>query len=304
MAPKTLPPPRPGTLPPSIERPRPGHGFGQTTFVPDFSTFGCWSTLQLLLEILFSGRQMEQLWRPGSPYPGNLSLAMATLFPGTGPVNQSQTAPELYMVARSQLCWVFQVQPGSTLPGNPDAWSPFMLYLTLPLATFQQAMATAQQTGHFVVRHSDVQGTLEGCLNLSLSLRSAYLFFTFHLSIMQQQYVTYTFPADAEIATVGFRPTQQWLALYFGSGRAKMWNRRYVDFLIKLETLELAMDPTWPTFICIRHFQGPYQLVSDLNRYFNDPACRHFMLMHLPLLPEVYRLSFDQPEGWVPLVGL
>ena len=31
-------------------------------------------------------------------------------------------------------------------------------------------------------------------------------------------------------------------------------------------------------------------------------ADRQFGLMHLPLLPEVYRLSYDQPEGWVPLM--
>ena len=130
MAPKTVPL-RPA--PPSVERPRPGYGFGQATFVPDFTTFGFWSTLQLMLERLFSGRQTEQLWRPGSPFPGNVPVAMATLFPGTRPVNQSGTPPELYMVARSRLFWMFQIQPGSTLPGNPEAWAPFMLYLTLPL---------------------------------------------------------------------------------------------------------------------------------------------------------------------------
>ena len=50
MAPKTVPL-RPA--PPSVERPRPGYGFGQATFVPDFTTFGFWSTLQLMLELLF-----------------------------------------------------------------------------------------------------------------------------------------------------------------------------------------------------------------------------------------------------------
>ena len=77
---------------------------------------------------------------------------------------------------------------------------------------------------------------------------------------MQMQNVTYTFPAGAEICTFGFRVTRQWLVLNFGTGRARMWNRRYVGFL------EIPMDPSWPTFLCIRHFQGPYQLVADLNR--------------------------------------
>ncbi|CAE7569774.1 unnamed protein product [Symbiodinium sp. CCMP2456] len=155
----------------------------------------------------------------------------------------------------------------------------------------------------YTVRHDDVAGTLDGCLNLSLSPRSAYLFYTFQLSIMQQKGVLYHFAADAEICTLGFRPTQQWRALYFGSGRARMWNRRYVDFLIRTATLEVLMDPSWQTFLLIRHFQLPYQLVSDLNRYFADPQCRHFRLMHLPVLPLVYELSYDQPEGWVPLSG-
>ena len=146
-------------------------------------------------------------------------------------------------------------------------------------------------------------GTLDRCLNVSPSPRSAYLFFTFQLSMMQMQNVEYTFPADTEICTFGFRVTQQWLALNFGTGRARMWNRRYVEFLIKMETLEIPMDPSWPTLLCIRHFQGPYQLVADLNRYFDDPSCRHFRLMHLPLRPQVYQLSYDQPEGWAPLLG-
>ena len=34
-----------------------------------------------------------------------------------------------------------------------------MVYLTLPFATVQQALAAAQQTGQFVIRHSDIQGT-------------------------------------------------------------------------------------------------------------------------------------------------
>ena len=279
MAPKTL---QLRPTPPSIDQPRPGHGFGQATFAPDFTTFGFWSTLQLMLELLFSGRQPEQLWRPGSPFPGNIPAAMATLFPGTGPVNQSWTPPELYMVARSRLFWMFQIHPGSTLPGSPEAWAPFMMYLTLPLAALQAAVAAAQGTGYFRVQHADIPGTLDRCLNVSFSPKSAYLFFTFQLSIMRMQRVEYTFPPDTEICTFGFRVTQHWLALNFGTGRARMWNRRYVDFLVKMETLEIPMDPSWPTFLCIRHFQGPYQLVADLNRYFDDPSCRHFRLMHLP----------------------
>ena len=170
-----------------------------------------------MLERLFSGRQTEQLWRPGSPFPGNVPVAMATLFPGTGPVNQSWTPPELYMVARSRLFWMFQIQPGSTLPGNPEAWAPFMLYLTLPLATLQAAIATAQGTGYFRVQHVDIPGTLDRCLNVSLSPRSAYLFFTFQLSIMQMQHVEYTFPADTEICTLALElPTVAGAALWDG----------------------------------------------------------------------------------------
>ena len=157
MAPKTL---QLRPTPPSIDQPRPGHGFGQATFAPDFTTFGFWSALQLMLELLFSGRQPEQLWRPGSPFPGNVPAEMATLFPGTGPVNQSWTPPELYMVARSRLFWMFQIHPGSTLPGSPEAWAPFMMYLTLPLATLQAAVAAAQGTGYFRVQHADIPGTL------------------------------------------------------------------------------------------------------------------------------------------------
>eukprot|EP00439_Symbiodinium_sp_Y106_P006907 s4915_g1.t1 len=158
MAPKTL---QLRPTPPSIDQPRPGHGFGQATFAPDFTTFGFWGTLQLMLELLFSGRQPEQLWRPGSPFPGNIPAAMATLFPGTGPVNQSWTPPELYMVARSRLFWMFQIHPGSTLPGSPEAWAPFVMYLTLPLATLQAAVAAAQGTGYFRVQHADIPGTLD-----------------------------------------------------------------------------------------------------------------------------------------------
>ena len=189
MAPKTL---QLRPTPPSIDQPRPGHGFGQATFAPDFTTFGFWSALQLMLELLFSGRQPEQLWRPGSPFPGNVPAEMATLFPGTGPVNQSWTPPELYMVARSRLFWMFQIHPGSTLPGSPEAWAPFMMYLTLPLATLQAAVAAAQGTGYFRVQHAGIPGTLDRCLNVSFSPRSAYLFCTFQLSIMRMQRVEYT----------------------------------------------------------------------------------------------------------------
>ena len=283
------------TLPPwsrETAHPRPGHGFGQATFMPDFSTYGFWSTLQLMLEVLFGGRQQEQLWRPGSPLPDNAAtaLALSTLYRGTAPASPSWTPPELWMISRSHFQWLYAMQPGTVLR-SPESWAPFMVHMTLPLATFQQALANAQRTGYFTVSHSDVLGTLDQCLNLALSPRSAHLFYTFQLSIMEQQGVVYTFLPGTEICTFGCRPTQQWLALIFGTQRARMWNRRYVDFLIRLATFEIPMNPSGCTFVPVRHFQPPYALVADLNRYFANRGCRHFRLMHLPVLPEVYRLG-------------
>ena len=72
-----------------------------------------------MLELLLSGRQTEQLWRPGSPFSGNFPMAMATLFPGTGPVNQSWTPPELYMVARSRLFWAISDSAWEHFAGEP-----------------------------------------------------------------------------------------------------------------------------------------------------------------------------------------
>ena len=291
------------TLPPwsrETQQPRPGHGFGQATFVPDFSTYGFWSTLQLMLEVLFGGRQQEQLWRPGSPFVDNPSMALSTLYPGTSPIGPSWTPPEFLMVSRFHFQWLYRMEPGATLR-SPEAWAPFMLYLTLPLATFQQAWANAQRTGYFTVTHADVLGTLDQCLNMALSPRSAHLFYTFQLSTMEKQGVVYNFPPGTEVCTFGCRPTQQWLALFFGTKRARLWNRRYVDFLVRMASFEIPMNPSGCTIVLVRHFQPPYILVAGLNNYFADPGCRHFRPMHLPILPNVYELCEHQPEGWVPL---
>ena len=43
-------------------------------------------------------------------------------------MNQSSTAPELYMVARSHFAWVFQVQPGSNY-----LFTSFVVLLDVPL---------------------------------------------------------------------------------------------------------------------------------------------------------------------------
>ena len=249
-----------------------------------------WSTLQLMLEVLFGGRQQEQLWRPGSPLPDNAATALSTLYPGTAPASPSWTPPELWMISRSHFQWLDAMQTGTVLR-SPESWAPFMVHMTLPLATFQQALANAQRTGYFTVSHSDVLGTLDQCLNLALSPRSAHLLYTFQLSIMEQQGVVYTFLPGTEICTFGCRPTQQWLALIFGTQRARMWNRRYVDLLIRLATFEIPMNPSGCTFVLVRHFQPPYALVADLNRNFANRGCRHFRLMHLPVLPQVYRLG-------------
>ena len=60
------------------------------------------------------------------------------------------------------------------------------------------------------------------------------------------------------------RVTQQWLAIYFGTGRARMWNRRYCDFLVKTASLQIPLDPSWATFCMVYHFAHPYTLVNNL----------------------------------------
>ena len=285
MTPNTLPRPPAGTLPPSIQRPRPGFGYGDGTFVPDCCNFGYWATLQLMVECLFSGRQQEQLRRPGSPLDGNFQLALATLFPGPSP---SYTTPELLLISRSRLMWIFTLQPGMTLPGRPDSWSPFMLYVAMPLSTLQRALEQAQRTGDFVVNHFDVLGTLDQCLNLSLSPRSTVLCYTFQLSITQMQGTTYTFAEQEEICT--FCPTVQQLALWLGTSRMRFWNRRYVDFLFRTSTLQLPTS------------HAAY-LVNGLNAWFQQPQCRHFRLMHLPILQHLRPLLEDKQEGWALLEG-
>ena len=65
--------------------------FVRGTYVPHFSTFGFWATLQFMLEILFSGRQTEQLFRPGETFPTNMELARSILFPGMAP--QTRATP-------------------------------------------------------------------------------------------------------------------------------------------------------------------------------------------------------------------
>ncbi|OLQ10186.1 hypothetical protein AK812_SmicGene6122 [Symbiodinium microadriaticum] len=160
--------------------------FVRGTYVPDFSTFGFWATLQFMLEILFSERQTEQLFRPGETFPTNMELARSILFPGMAPANPSYTPPELLVLAQSRAQWVYNVPHGATLPGSPSAWAPFMFWVTLPLSTFQRCMVTAQRTGTFVLNFADVVGTLDGSLNLSFSPRSALLFYTFQLSISER----------------------------------------------------------------------------------------------------------------------
>ena len=282
--------------------------FVRGTYVPDFSTFGFWATLQFMLEILFSERQTEQLFRPGETFPTNMELARSILFPGMAPANPSYTPPELLVLAQSRAQWVYNVPHGATLPGSPSAWAPFMFWVTLPLSTFQRCMVTAQRTGTFVLNFADVVGTLDGSLNLSFSPRSALLFYTFQLSISERQGRTFEFSADEMVATFGFRVTQQWLAIYFGTGRARMWNRRYCDFLVKTSSLQVPLEPSWATFCMVYHFAHPYTLVLDLNQYldgnFRGIPCRHFRLMHLPLLERVYNEAYHMEEGWVPLSGV
>ena len=200
------------------------------------------------------------------------------------------------MVARSRLFWMFQTTRGALC---------HTFYDVPHFATGYFASSCCSSPGHWVLSGATCRctwnfGSVPQCIVFPKICISFLHLPTFDNADAEGRVY---FPPDTEICTFGFRVTQHWLALNFGTGRARMWNRRYVDFLVKMETLEIPMDPSWPTFLCIRHFQGPYQLVADLNRYFDDPSCRHFRLMHLPLLPQVYRLSYDQPEGWVPLLG-
>ena len=223
------------------------------------------------------------------------------------PVNPSYTPPELLILALSRVQFVYNVPAGTTLPGSPSSWAPFMFWITLPLSTFQRCMTTAQGTGTFELNFADVAGTLDGSLNLSFSPRSALLFYTFQLSISERQGRTFAFSTDEMVATFGFRVTQQWLAIYFGTGRARMWNRRYCDFLVKTATLQVPLEPSWATFVMVYHFAHPYTLVNNLNQYldgnFQGIPCRHFRLMHLPLLERVYNDAYNMEEGWVPLSG-
>ena len=282
--------------------------FVQGTYVPDFSTFGFWATLQFMLETLFSGRQPEQLFRPGTTFPTNMELARSILYPGMAPVNPSYTPPELLILVQSRVQFVYNVPAGTTLPGSPSSWAPFMFWITLPLSSFQRCMTTAQSTGTFELNFADIAGTLDGSLNLSFSPRSALLFYTFQLSISERQGRTFAFSTDEMVATFGFRVTQQWLAIYFGTGRARMWNRRYCDFLVKTASLQIPLEPSWATFCMVYHFAHPYTLVNNLNQYldgnFQGIPCRHFRLMHLPLLERVYNDAYHMEEGWVPLSGV
>ena len=87
MAPKTLPRPKAGTLPlpPTIQRPSIGNGLAPGDFVPNFSCYSYWISVELLVQLLFSGRQTEQLLGTGPALsklcPGRLSAAHFCLAP-------------------------------------------------------------------------------------------------------------------------------------------------------------------------------------------------------------------------------
>ena len=114
------------------------------------------------------------------------------------------------------------------------------------------------------------------------------LCYTFQLSITQMQGTTYTFAEQEEICA--FCPTVQRLALWLGTSRMRFWNRRYVDFLFRTSTLQLPTS------------HAAY-LVNGLNAWFQQPQCRHFRLMHLPILQHLRPLLEDKQEGWALLEG-
>ena len=89
MAPKILPRPKAGTLPPSIQRPTVGNGLAPGDFVPNFnfSCYSYWISVELLVQLLFSGRQAEQLWPRAKP-SGTLRLRSCEAYFSLAPLRR------------------------------------------------------------------------------------------------------------------------------------------------------------------------------------------------------------------------
>ncbi|CAE7534509.1 unnamed protein product [Symbiodinium sp. CCMP2592] len=165
----------------------------------NFSTYVATFYPTDFVQMLADGRQVEQLWRPGTLHPMHfppgeqltLEGILQTLFPGREHPGL-YTPPEQIYLAATTFQWLFTAMLMSvpaTLP--PNIFANFMLYVTLPLAMFQQKMQTLMGGGALHFSGADAFWGDDLHLNFSFSPRSAVLLFAFGLSIKKMACTTF-----------------------------------------------------------------------------------------------------------------
>ncbi|CAE7376815.1 unnamed protein product [Symbiodinium natans] len=262
----------------------------------DFSTYRTWLSLQLVLETLWNGLQKEQLYLPLSS-PAEMFQKLYPLIQYAATLGL-YTPPELEVLQRTFV--------GFWTPERPtfrQDWVPFQLWLTLPTGLWLMVASAAQRSGNFVLPSAAMVGTMVDCLNLTLSPRSSLLFWSFGLSIsLQQGLDRVTFMPGEQLITIGVRLLLQDFTRLITINGNRLWNRRYVDYFLKVQSLNFMWEPTCRTIVTLLHRIHPYELCDNLNTYFDRPDCRHSRLMHLPLLSRLYQeLSNFPDEGVAPM---
>ncbi|CAE7281951.1 unnamed protein product, partial [Symbiodinium natans] len=262
----------------------------------DFSTYRTWLSLQLVLETLWNGLQKEQLYLPLSS-PAEMFQKLYPLIQYAATLGL-YTPPELEVLQRTFV--------GFWTPERPtfrQDWVPFQLWLTLPTGLWLTVASAAQRSGNFVLPSAAMVGTMVDCLNLTLSPRSSLLFWSFGLSIsLQQGLDRVTFMPGEQLITIGVRLLLQDFTRLITINGNRLWNRRYVDYFLKVQSLNFMWEPTCRTIVTLLHRIHPYELCDNLNTYFDRPDCRHSRLMHLPLLSRLYQeLSNFPDEGVAPM---
>ena len=147
----------------------------------DFTSFNRLFNPDDFVAILSSGRQREQLWRPGTTFeqipPGDahtLPMLFQELFPGRNDFG-SWTPPELTFIQATTFVQVFRTLMPNVPPVlDPATFCNFMVWTTMPLVTFERKMDTLFRAGTFTLASADIFWG-ERTLNFSFSPRSAYL---------------------------------------------------------------------------------------------------------------------------------
>ena len=259
----------------------------------DFTSFNRLFNPDDFVAILSSGRQREQLWRPGTTFeqipPGDahtLPMLFQELFPGRNDFG-SWTPPELTFIQATTFVQVFRTLMPNVPPVlDPATFCNFMVWTTMPLVTFERKMDTLFRAGTFTLASADIFWG-ERTLNFSFSPRSAYLLYTFGFSIMERSGLTFPQLLPG-IVTVGFRLTATRWQNFLDTG--KCWNRRYIDYFVALQNTSITFSAqddadkcTLQSMVVLHHRMQQYTLVQALNQLFDHPQGPFSRLFHVPI---------------------